>query len=145
MTSAEILAAIAADEDLQALADAGDHAAIAAALSVGRTRVASRLISERGVMSHYAGGPVAADVLLGKLEAFAASGLPGSGPVKRALKFLATDAGIDIGDEAMRAQLQAIATGGVISQGECDALLSLALVPDPIPHEAVTAAIRGAE
>lgn len=141
MTSAEILAAIAADTQLQALADAGDHAAIAAALSVGLTRVASRLISERGVMSQYAGGPLAADALLGKLEAFAASGLPGAGPVRRALKLLATEAGLDIGDATMRAQIEALAAGGVITAEEAQHLLALALVPDPVAAEDVAAAL----
>ena len=145
MTPQEIRDAIAADPALQAMQAAGNHQGIAGALSVGRTRVQSRIISERGVMSHYAGGPLAADALLVKLEAFAASGAPGSGPVKRALKFLGSEAGLDIGDPAMRSQLDALAAGGVITTAEADDLKALALVPDPIPHEAVTAAIRGAE
>ena len=144
MTAQQIRDAIAADPAMQALAAPGvrNDGEIARRLSIGRTRVQSRLISERGVMSQYAGGPLAADALLTKLETFAASGAPGSGPVKRALKFLGAEAGLDIGDPTMRAQLDALAAAGVITVEEATHLKALANTDDPVPADAVSAALN---
>ncbi len=143
MTPAEIRAAIAADPALQALGN--DAEALAVALSTGRTRLqAPTMISERGIMERYPGGPVAADAVLVKLETFAASGAPGSGPVKRAMKFLASADGLDIGSAATRAQLDALAAGGVITSGEADNLKNLALVPVVVTPRQVVDALQGA-
>jgi hypothetical protein len=40
---------------------------------------------------------------------------------------------------------QQIAAGITFEQAHADAILALARVPDPINHEAVTAAVRGAQ
>jgi hypothetical protein len=142
MTPAEIRAAIAASPALQALNN--DVEALAEALSA-KTRVQRPcMISERGIMERYPGGPLAADAVLVKLETFANSGAPGSGPVKRAMKFLASADGLDIGSDATRAQLEALAAGGVITQGECDALRGLALVSVTVTPRQVADALQGA-
>lgn len=94
-----------------------------------RTRVQSLMLSERGLMERYPGGPLAADALLAKLEAFAASGVPGSGPVKRAMKFLAQPEGMDIGSDATQGQLTALGAAGVITAEEANAVKALAQVP----------------
>lgn len=99
---------------------------IAATVNVGRTKTVSTMISERGIMDKYADGPVAADAVLAKLETFANSGAPGSGPLKRALKFLAQAEGLDIGASTTRAQLDALASAGVITLDESNKLKALA-------------------
>lgn len=120
----------------------GDHGAIAAALSVGRTKVASRLISERGILAEF-GDPVAADAMLTKLETFAASAHPLASVVKRALKFLAMPDGIDIGLPTTRALLDQLALAGVITTAEAETVKGLAVVPDPVSTQDVTKALEG--
>ena len=71
MTPQEIRDAIAASPELQALGQ--DTQAIADALSVGRTKVVSRMTSARGLAELMPGGPFAAEVVLMKLEGTAAT------------------------------------------------------------------------
>jgi hypothetical protein len=124
---------------------AKEHGAIAELVSVDRTKVqAPFMVSERGIMDKYPGGPLAADAVLAKLEAFAASAVPGSGPVKRALKFLGTADGLDIGAATTRAQLDVLATAGVITTTEATNLKSLAVVPAPVSVTEVIEALQGA-
>lgn len=99
---------------------------IAAKVNVGRSRLVSKLISERGIMEAYPGGPVAADAVLTKLEAFGNSAAPGAGPVKRAMKFLAQPEGIDIGSAATQAMLTQLGAGGVLTTEEANNLKALA-------------------
>ena len=121
----EILAKCTAEE----IAARNFHV-IAAKVNVNRYASRSLMISERGIMDKYPGGPIAADLVLNKLETFGNSGVPGSGPVKRAMKFLAQPDGIDIGSLSTQAQLDALAAAGVITVEECENLKSLSRVPD---------------
>ncbi len=143
MTPTEIRAAIAASAELQAHQAAGNVDAIARALSVGRTKVASHFASERGVLERYPGGPIAADALLTKLEAFSTSGHPMASIVKRALKFLAQAEGLDIGSPATQGLLAELSAGGVLTAEEVAGLRTMALVADPITREQVTEAVYG--
>lgn len=143
MNSQEIRDAIAASPELQSLAAAGNVQRIADILSIGRTKIASHFASERGVLGRYPGGPVEADALLAKLEAFAASGQPFASIVKRALKFLAQSDGLDIGSPATQGLISSLTVFGVISAQERDGLRAMATVPDPIFREQVTEAIYG--
>ena len=143
MSPAEILAAIAASPALQALAAVRNDAAIAAALSVGRTKTASRFTSARGVLEKYPAGPVAADALLTKLEAYANAAQPLSSLVKRANGFLSQPEGLDLGSPATIAMLDALMAYGVITQAEHDGLKSIATFPDPVSADAVSAALNG--
>lgn len=145
MTAQEIRDAIAASPELQALAAAGNHAAIADALSVGRTRIASHFASERGILERYPHGPVAADALIAKLEVFAAAGQPLSRLVGRALKFLAQPEGLDLGSPATQGMLTQLALGGVIDEQERAGLAAMATATDPVHHSAVSAAIAGGQ
>lgn len=145
MTPTEIRAAIAASPELTALAAAGNTQVIADALSVGRTIVRTHRMSETGILEKYPGGPIAADAVLGKLEAFAASAHPLASVVRRALKFLATPDGLDIGSPATQTMLDALANGGVITVDEATALKALATVADPITHQQIGAALQGAQ
>lgn len=143
MTQQEIRDAIAASQELQVLQAAGNVDAIARTLSTGRTKVASHFASERGVLERFSGGPIAADALLTKLEAFTTSGHPMASIVKRALKFLAQSEGLDIGSPATQGLLAQLGAGGVLTADEVAGLRAMALQPDPITREQVTEAIYG--
>lgn len=142
MTPQEIRSAIDASPELQALAAARNDAAIAQALSIGRTALVSHFASERGVLERFAGGPVAADAMLTKLEAFAASAHPLASIVQRALKFLAQTEGLDIGSPTTQALIAQLAAAGVITTAERDGLAAMATRPDPVPVGAVSAALN---
>ena len=145
MTPAEILAAIAASPELQALAAAGDTQGIADALSVGRTKTVSHFASERGILARFPLGPLAGDALLAKLELFAQSAHPMARIVGRALKFLARPEGLDIGAATTQGLLDALAAGGAITAEERAGLAQMATVPDPVTHTEVGAALQGAQ
>lgn len=143
MTPEQIRAAIAADPALQALAASrADDGAIAAALSTG-TEYRSRMISERGILDGYAGGPIAADAVLAKLEACVAAGQPLSSLVGRALKFLAQSDGLDVGAASTRAMLDQLAAGGVITTTEAGNLKALASYPVTVSVQDVAKALEG--
>ena len=139
MTELEITALIANTPSVLALVP--DTVAIAAALSAGRTKVVSHFTSERGILERYPGGPVAADILLSKLEVFAASAHPLASIVKRALKFLAMPEGLDLGAPATQGLLSMLAGGGVISAIELSGLVTMATAPAPITEYQVRQAI----
>lgn len=148
MTPDEIRAAIAASTELQALGT--NTQAIADALSVGRKRVAPRIISARGIAAEYPGGPVAAEVVLMKLEGAAAAAQASAdlqqqvlgSLIARQLRFLAAD-GLDFGSPALRGMLDQFVAMNILSQAEVDGLKALALVDDPVTHTQVGHALRG--
>lgn len=139
MTPHEIRDAIAASPELQALVP--DTAALAAALSAGRTRVASHFASERGILERYPLGPIEADALLAALEAFADTAHPMARIVGRALKFLAMPEGLDIGSPATLGLLDQLMAGGVLTQTQRDGLRQMATVSDPVNEFDVRVAI----
>lgn len=141
MTPDAIRAAIAADPALQALAVAGNMQAIADALSAGRTRIAPHFASERGILERYPGGPLAGDALLAALEAFAATADPMARIVGRALRFLGTPEGLDIGSPATQGLIDALHAGGVLTQAQRDGLRAMATVADPVPEWDVRCAV----
>lgn len=144
MTPTEIRAAIAASAELQALQAQGSVGAIARSLSVGRTKIVSHFASERGVLERFPGGPIAADALLSKLEAFAATAHPMASIVKRALKFLAQAEGLDIGSPATQGLLTQLSAGGVLTTEEVAGLRAMATAAYVVTDADVDAAIRGA-
>jgi hypothetical protein len=115
--------------------------AIANVLSVGRTKVASHFASERGILERFPGGPVAADALLAKLEAYAEAAQPLSRITGRAIRFLRQPEGLDIGSPATQAMLGAITQAGVITADEFAGLRAMALRPDPITDGQVATAL----
>jgi hypothetical protein len=139
MTPEQIRAAIQARPDL---AGVTDTVALAEALSVGRTRVQSRMISERGILDQYPGGPVQADALLTILENFASSPVPLASIVSRALRFLRQPDGIDLGAPATQVMLDALAQAQVITAQQREHLRAMVTVPDPVDEMAVRRAIR---
>lgn len=78
--------------------EARNYHVIAAKVNETRQPVPlSHLISERGILNNYAGGALAADAVLTKLEVFSNTSHPLASITKRALKFLSTSEGLDIG------------------------------------------------
>lgn len=142
MTPQQIRDAIAASPELQALG--GNTQAIADALSAGRTKIISHFASERGILERHPSGPLAADALMSKLEAFAATAHPMASIVKRAMKFLSNPEGLDIGAPTTRGLLAQLTAGGVLTEGERAGLQAMATVADPITHTQVGAALAGA-
>lgn len=107
--------------DALARRDCGELAAL---LSVGRTKVIDYSIGY-GTVLEVLGADNGAK-FLDQLTALAET----SSPVKWALKLL--DRGeLNIGAEATRGQLDALAAGGVMPQAVADALKNLAVVDDP--------------
>jgi hypothetical protein len=86
-----------------------------------------RFLTERGVMGSQGLGPVAGAAFLDKLDAVAASGAPGTAPLKRIMKYLYSGDGIDIGDAATAASLQALVGMAGITQPEVDRIQGMAL------------------
>lgn len=125
-------------------------ALVAAALSVGRTRVRPRLITERGVISGL--GPIEGEALLQGLEGFASSVLPPEHPlaayhagIKRIIGWLKPPSeGVDIGDPltaSLLGTLAALNTAGITTE-RVNTLLAIAREPDPISVDAVSAALN---
>ena len=154
MTHAEILALIdaraASNAEFAALVAARNDAGIAAALSEGRTRPRTRMITERGVISIL--GPIEGEALLQGLEQFAAATLPAEHPlaahhagIKRIIGWLKPPSeGVDIGDPLtaqLLGTLAALNTQGVTTE-RVNALLAIAREPDPISVDAVSAALN---
>lgn len=144
MTPEEIRAVVLADPALQALigpsASETDVAALTAALAANRTKVVSHFASERGILDRYPGGPIAADALMDKLEDFATSGHALAGVVRRAVKFLGTPEGIDLGSNGVQTMLAAL-TPAVLTEEERDGLRSMATVPVVLSPQQVQAAL----
>lgn len=122
---------------------AKNYHVIAAAVNAVRTPITtSRMISERGILEKYPDGPVAADAVLIKLEAFAASAHPLASIVKRALKFLAQPDGFDIGSAATQGMLTQLGAGGVLTADETNKLKALApTTPNTVSWEQCQAAL----
>ena len=152
MTHDEIRAAISADPALQALQSAGEMEAVAAALSVGRTKVIPRMTSARGLAELLPGGPLQAEMILLKLEgardALLVSADPGEklmgSMLRRQLDFLSRD-GLDFGSAALRTMIEQLGTQGVLTADEVVAIKTIGVVPDPIHYTAVIAAVQEPE
>lgn len=138
---------------LDPLVDGRQDVEVAAFLSIGRTRIESpRMVSARGIAGRYAGGALASEVVLLKLEgardAMLASADAGQrvfgSLLRRQLGFLTSD-GLDFGDPTLRGQIDQLVTVGVIAAEEAGHLKALAEVPDPLPVHAISRALNIAE
>lgn len=134
MNKTEILAAIASDPALQTLAAVRDDAAIAAALSVGRTRLESTFIGVGAVMDCL--GSVEGAAVLDALDALRAT----VSPIKWAWLLLERGE-LDIGLASVRVQIDALVPA-VMTAEQAHALKDLALRPDPIQVNAVSDALN---
>ncbi|MCA0240205.1 MAG: hypothetical protein LCI02_05040 [Proteobacteria bacterium] len=139
-------------EQIDAALAAGDLAAVATLLSVDRKRLAPRILSARGLAEQVPGGPIAAEIILMKLEGARDKMLESSDPqqrvmgslLRRQLGFLAGD-GLDFGSPQLRGMLDQFAALGILDQSEVDGLQRIALVDDPITWRQVADAVQGVE
>ncbi len=154
-TALEALAGRALTEgevsSIGAMVDAWNTQGIADALSVGRKAVRPRMTSARGIAELMPGGPAAAEVILMKLEAAAATMLASADQptkvtgslLKRQLGFLAGE-GLDFGSAALRGMLDQFAAASILTSDEVAGLKAIAEQPDPITHMQVAHALQGA-
>lgn len=128
MTADEIRAAIAADPALQALVP--DTQAIAAALSVGRTRYVETQIGVGTIIEVL--GLAAANPVLDALYA---------APDYRHVKPLLDQGRLRLDAVAQAGMLQPLVTGGLLTQAQLDALVARAKEPAPVDEYDVRMAI----
>ena len=121
---------------------------VAAVLSVGRTEVYNRMTSSRGVAELYPSGPVAAEIVLMKLEGASAALLQSAvqadkvlgSLLKRQLGFLSGE-GLDFGSAALRAMLDSFAPS-ILTLEEVAGLKAIATRPAPISVSEVSEALN---
>lgn len=88
------------------------------------TKYKSRIITARGILSDYAGGPAAAAAVLDKLDVAA----PSISALKWAWAFIKGE-GLDLGHPATHGMLDQLATAAVITTAEAANLKNLSLQP----------------
>lgn len=143
MTPDEIRAAIAADPALQALAQIRDDAAIAAALSQGRTKMVSVTTAEFASWAAVTNlrAPLE-DISKNSTSPLRSSALAALDLLRGAGQTLdLSSSSVGQGNHAM---LDAWVTAGIVSSGQRDMLYSMATIPDPVSTDAVSAALNGA-
>ena len=89
------------------------------------TLAKTRMVTARGIMASYGLGPAAGAAFLDKLEVLASS-VPA---IKWAMKFLQTEAGIDVGEPATQAMLTSLVGVGGITADEVNGVKAMALQP----------------
>jgi hypothetical protein len=86
-------------------------------------------------------GALTGATILDKLEAASAS----NSVLKWAMLALKSERGINVGDPEARSMIEQLAAGGVLTQAEADALLTLAVRESSIAYEAVGRTVTGAD
>ena len=89
------------------------------------TLAKTRMVTARGIMASYGLGPAAGAAFMDKLEVLSA-GVPA---IKWAMKFLQTEAGIDVGEPATQLMLTSLIGAGGITAAEIDGIKAMALQP----------------
>lgn len=137
MNRDEILAAIAASPELQALAAAWDTQAIATSISAGRTKVTKVAIADVQAYLQTQG-------LWWAIKAVAAdSAHPAQGAAIAVLDVAnARYDNIDMTLAIVAQMLGGLVATAVITQAAMDDLVGLGVVPDPIDHTQVGAALK---
>ncbi len=135
---------------------AQEHGQIATIVSAGRkapdtsTKFSSLGISERFPALGGLPGPLAAENVFQKLEAFAAAAIAGADPVGKLLGGACVRqmahlkaSGMAIGSPAVKSMLDAIVARNGLTQDESDALVGVALVDAPVSVQEVITAMKG--
>lgn len=137
MNSSEILAAIAASVELAALAVAGDTQAIATSLSAGRTKVNKVAIADVQAYLQTQG-------LWWSIKAVAANEAHPAQAAAIAVLDVANARydNIDMTLPIVAQMLGGLVATAVITQGAMDDLVGLGVVPDPVDHTQVGAALK---
>ena len=146
---------LTADEVTQItpLVAAGATQAIADVLGDGPVEIRQRNTSARGLAQMMPGGPIAAEVVLMKLEGARDAMLASQDQqqqvmgslLRRQLAFLGRDEGLDFGASALRGMLDQFVGLGILTADEVAGLKGIAEVRSPITHTQVGAALQGAE
>lgn len=127
------------------LAQARADGDLAAAISVGRSRLHPRLVSERGVLE--ALGPIEGDVVLTALESITSadvlpeSARPYYGAIRRGVAWLKGD-GLDMGSPTTRQMLDLLAAVGLVGAASAATLKALGTTPDPVSADQVSAILN---
>lgn len=146
---------LTADEITQitSLVAAGATQAIADVLGSGPVQIVPRNTSARGLAQMMPGGPIAAEVVLLKLEGARDAMLASADQqqqvlgslLRRQLRFLDGDDGLDFGSAALRGMLDQFAQLGILTTEEVAGLKAIAERASPITHAQVGAALQGVE
>lgn len=131
MTPDEIRAAIAASPALQALAAERNDAAIAAALSEGRTTLVPTEIGNGTILETI--GLTAGNALLDVIN---------TAPDFRHVKPLIEQGRLRLDSALVLGTLQSLVAATVITQAHADALIARATAPDPVPVNDVSDALN---
>lgn len=134
MDATALRAAILARPELAALVDAKDCAALAAAMSTGRTRLAPRFIGVGSVMSTL--GAIAGATVLKRIQAQVANN-----PVVEFAWMLLDRGALDVGDLETHAQFDLLAAGGIMTSAEAEKMKALGRVADPYSPSEIAAAL----
>jgi hypothetical protein len=134
-------------EEVQAACSASQLAArdltvITAAVNAangGRHVIQSRMITARAILAEL--GPAMGAGVLDKLEAFSLTNNPGASAVKWAVRFLAQDGGLDVGNAATQGMLDQL-SGSVLTAPEVTALKAMARVSTPLTEHEVEVACK---
>lgn len=120
----------------QELIDAQEHGQIAALVSVGRTRIVTRLGGVGAIIETL--GPVDGPALLDALEL-----LREQDPAIKWGWRLIDRGELDFGSTVTRNMIDSLVLAGVMTANSAAALKALAVVPDPVPVDAVVHAMEG--
>ena len=132
MTGEQIRAAILADQQLRAWIEAGNDQAVADALTPDASPVPTgELFTERALFATL--GPVMAESIMSKLEAFAVSGNSGSSVIARGLRWMQpANGGIDFQNTDVKTMLTGLHVAGILGADELSALNLLGTIPGSV-------------
>lgn len=141
MTPEAIRNAVLASPELKTLAEAGIDNQLAALLTEQQPAVPKpgTRIGELGIYNLL--GPLDGEALLQGLEAVAQSQQPVAPVIKRILRWLQSPEGVDVGNESLQGQLQALADAGAVSPASAAALIAHGSHKPPITVDEVSAAL----
>lgn len=142
MDSATIRQRILASQTLREAIERGNDQLVADALTESAPRVATdELYTDRALFA--ALGPILADSILTKLEAFAATGNSGASVVKRALTWLApANGGLNFQDATVQQFIAGIGVAGILTAEEVAALAGVGTVAGVVTIADVGEAVR---
>lgn len=117
-----------------------DDAEIAGILNnPAHTRIVETRVTDLSLMDSL--GVTLANAILDKLTAAGAS----NSALRRAMKAIESDRGIDIGNDEVRGMIDQLAGGGIITVAEADALKALAVKPCGIAEKTFGFSVSGAD
>lgn len=132
---------ILARQDCAAAVAARDITQIAQIVSNGRTATQSRFVTARTVLAECSGGAA----ILDALTAAASSAQPYASAVGWAMKFLAQDSGLDVGNPVTQGLIDQLVLAGALQAAQGSALKAMAVMPAPVSQSDVAEALYNAD